>query len=217
MKVVIPYREISMRCKDKNIRNFHNNKSILDISIEYFLNIGCDIVLACVPSDTSVKRAKKYKLQTIDLLKEDNGWPNLIREIGSKVDAKKDEPILFWLATDVTMLINNNFKDIINENAQLIPEHFDSIVFGTPFLNYLVDENCYPQNFSAGPWHPYSQNLQKRYQISASAITTKRCMVDYMYSWGPNSKLTRVDMPIIDINDEKEFKLAQLVWRHWND
>lgn len=217
MKVFIPYREISTRCRNKNIRNFHNNKSILDITVEYFLNINFDVILACVPSETSKKRAKKYETQSIELSEKDGGWPSLIKEIGHKMHTKRDEPILFWLATDITLFINNNIEHIIKENVSIVPKQFDSVVLGTPFLNYLVDENCYPQNFSAGAWHPYSQNLSKRYQISASTITTKQCMIDYMYSWGPNSHLVEINTPYIDINDDEEFKLAQLVWRHWND
>ena len=210
MKIIIPYRENSTRCIGKNLRDFYNGKSILDITIEKF--IGNDVILASVPSETTKEVALNHKCNTIDLQEEDDGWSELFYEIATKLEAGQDEPVCIWTATEITYFINNNVSDFLRFGEKELRENNKTTSLVRKLKHFLLDENFQPENFSPGPWHPYSQQLKQKYIVGWASVTTKRKMLKYRYCWGPSAAIYVAKDPYIDIDTEEEFKISQALW-----
>ena len=216
MKIIIPYKEDSQRCERKNLREFHEGKSILDLTIDQFS--GHEVYLASIPSNNTRKIASRHGANTIDLENEDIGWSPMVYDISQKIKhfIDPEEPICFWLPTEITYFINNSIEDLLNHGASSVKsEEYDSTVVVRAFKHFLLDEYFKPHNFNPGCWHPYSQGLPPRYIVVAAGVTTQKLMETCRYTYGPRVKAYITKEPYIDIDTEEEFKMAQVFWKHY--
>lgn len=213
MKIVIPYREHSERCHNKNTKPFIGQQSILDLTIDQFK--GHDIVLAAIHSDTTEEIAKRHNAERVDLSPSDSGWSDLNYEISQKIKplVSKDEPICFWLATEITFFINHTADDLITHGMQSLDDGFDSTMVVRPFKHFLLNNKFKPDNFNAGAWHPYSQDLDPKFTVTILGITTQQTMEKYRYVFGPNANPFIANQLYVDIDTEEEFKIAQILWK----
>ena len=212
MKIIITYKEDSQRCKRKNLREFHEGESILDITIDQFS--GHDVILASIPSETTSSIAKRHNCKTIDLNKKDEGLSELYYEFSSKLDADNEEPICYWTPTEVTYFINNDISDFINFGIEKLKRGKTTMLVRQT-RHFFVDEYFSPENFNPGPWHPYSQHLRPKYIVGWASITTKGHMQKNKYCWGPFSEAYVAKEPYVDIDTEEEFKMAKVLWKHY--
>lgn len=215
MKILIPYRENSSRLPHKNIKEFHDGKSLLDLTIEQF--DGHEIILASVFSDVTAEIAKKHNASHLFLNEEEHkSFSHVIVDMAEKVTtwAELDEPILVWFATELTFFINHSAKELIDFGLESFEQGFDSTVLCRPFKHFLLDHNFKPENFSYGPWFSYSQTLDQKYWvIPGIGMTTPRSMLQYRWSNGPEYRAFVAHPLYVDIDEEFEFKLAQTMWK----
>ena len=212
MKIIIPYRELSQRCKNKNLRKFSNGKSLLEITIEKFTEH--DVILASIPSERTQSIAKKYGCTALDLNEEDTGWSELFHEIATKAESiARNEPVCFWTATEITYFINNTIQDFISFGKKNLQEKDKSTMLVRKMKHFFVDENFLPDNFNPGAWHPYSQFLKQKYIVGWASITTRNKMQKYRYYWEPSCEAYIAKGPYVDIDTEEEFKTAQILWK----
>ena len=82
-----------------------------------------------------------------------------------------------------------------------------------PLKEFIISEKKQPVNYSWGPWHKYSQDLEKYYSITGALfVAEKKQMLRNRYVVSSNPYLFEVsDYEAIDIDNEYDFKLAQLL------
>jgi len=215
MKIIIPYKENSERCHNKNTKEFYNGQSILDLTIDQF--DGHEVYLASIPSDTTCRRASSRGVKTIALEGEDLGWSPMIYDISQKIKNITDpvEPVCFWLFTEITYFINNGIEDFLHHGTvSLESGDHDSTVVVRQFKHFLFDEYFKPHNFNPGCWHPYSQGLPPRYIVGHGGVTTQKLMETCRYTYGPRVKAYIAKEPYVDIDTEEEFAMAGMLWEH---
>ena len=82
-----------------------------------------------------------------------------------------------------------------------------------PFKHFLLNYKFKPDNFNAGAWHPYSQDLDPKFTVTILGVTTQQTMEKYRYVFGPNAKPFIANQLYVDIDTEEEFKIAQILWK----
>lgn len=216
MKVIIPYKEKSSRCAEKNLREFSDGKSILDITVEKFQEGGHSVYLACLPSDESKQRAKDLGCEQIEIgVDADAPFSYVVDNIGHTADFSESEPVCVWLATEISFFLNNDIEEFLKRGALMVKNYGQSVVKANPFTHFLVNEKMVGLNFDHGPWFKYSQELSKTFILAFSSVTTLEVMKKYKWVYGPEVSIWKANDPYIDINDEMEFKTCQILWEGW--
>ena len=78
MKVIIPFKFNSSRCAKKNVREFFNGKSLLDITVENFLKYNHDVYLLCVDAPQTKELIRRHKVNHIPLNNTSNNWSEVV-------------------------------------------------------------------------------------------------------------------------------------------
>jgi len=214
MKIIIPFKFDSSRCPKKNVREFFDGKSVLDIAIENFVRYDHDVYLACIDSPETDHLIKKHNVKHITLNNDSNNWITMLIELSATLNKVfgPNEPICFWQCVTPLFWLYNNIQDFISFGEEKIKE-YESVVPVYEFADYLVDENMQGVNFGPGSWHAVSQNLPKCYYITPMGISTPAIYEKYRYTYSPNSTMWVAQGPYIDIDTEEEMKIAQILYR----
>ncbi len=213
MKIVIPFKFDSTRLPNKNIIEFADGKSLLDISVENFKKHNHEVFLACEDRGETYDLLKKYDAQHIPLSDTSNQWLNVLIELSESLNKKfsPKEAVCFWQCIMPLFWLYNDievFFDFAKENIG----KYESVIPVYEFKDYLVDENLQGLNFGPGSWHVPSQNLPKIYYITPMCVTTPSVLHKYRYTYSPNSVLWTAKGPYIDIDTQEEFNIAKLIW-----
>jgi CMP-N-acetylneuraminic acid synthetase len=212
MKIIIPYRENSQRCKKKNTRKFFLNDSLLGITINNFKNQ--DISLACIPTKTSIKRANDFRVDRIDLSSNTStgSWGELAVEISQQID-KSDQLIGFAFCTNPVFFKFNSIKNFLLRAKKAVIDGAGSAMVVYPLKHYILDNNMQGINHGQGPWHQYSQHLPQ-WHINPwfFIVTTASNIIDCKYWYTPDVVPLKASGPCIDIDTEEDFKLAKTIY-----
>ena len=213
MKVIIPFKFDSSRCRKKNVREFFDRKSLLDITVENFLRYDHHVSLVCVDGTQTDQLIKKYGVNHIPLNNTSNNWSEVVIDLSQSLIRSfgPDEPICLWQCITPLFWLYNNIQDFISFGEEKIKE-YESVVPVYEFADYLVDENMQGVNFGPGSWHAVSQNLPKCYYITPMGISTPAIYEKYHYTYSPNSTMWVAQGPYIDIDTEEEMKIAQILY-----
>lgn len=213
MKVIIPFKFNSTRCPRKNVREFIDGKSLLDLTVENVAKHGHEIFLACQSGEETEQLLDKYKASHLELGNTSNEWSKVMLDISRVLNENFDynEPICFWQCIMPLFWLHNNFQDFADFAEEKIETH-ESVVPVYRFADYLVDENMQGVNFGPGSWHVPSQNLPKVYHITPMCLTTPMVVETYRYTYSPNSALWEAKGPHLDIDTEEDWKIAQILW-----
>jgi CMP-N-acetylneuraminic acid synthetase len=216
MKILIPYRLNSSRCKRKNIKEFHNGKSMLDLTIEQFK--GHDIILASVPCDEASQIAQRHGAKQVALNQDEpEGWAGVVVDMALKAQEcikNPDEPILCWFATEITYFCNHTAEEFISHGLEAFKQGFDSTILCRPFKHFLLNDDFRPENFGWGSWFPWSQDIRKKYWvIPGLGMTSISTILKYRSINGAYYKPFIAHPLYVDIDEQFEFELAQTMWR----
>tara|TARA_B100001029_G_scaffold179773_1_gene190915 strand:+ start:2558 stop:3235 length:678 start_codon:yes stop_codon:yes gene_type:complete len=215
---LIPVREGSKRVKKKNFRNFFKNESIFDIKVHQ-LKSSKLIKEIYVSSDS--KRVEKICIKKkIKFLKRESKyckdhvypWHEIHNSILKKIPGN---PYVAWcLTTSPTFL---RFDKAIKEFKKN-EKNYDSLVGVLPAKNFILNENGSPENFNPGIWHPYSQELKKKYYITGSIFLAKKSnMIKWRYWFGKKPLLFELNkIESIDIDEPEDFNLAKRIYSYEN-
>ncbi len=160
MNVIIPYREVSERCKFKNTRDF-NGKSLLEVTIE---NLGEEnISLACVPTESAIHRAKTFGVNSIPLSDHTlaGDWSNLALDVVRNIETS--EPICFMFCTNPVYFRFNDVKKTLITAEAIVKEGGESAMVVYPLKHYILDDKMQGVNHGQGFWHRCSQHLPQWY------------------------------------------------------
>lgn len=92
----------------------------------------------------------------------------------------------------------------------------DSICVVKKFSHHLIDKDGNPVNFNFGYWHKLTQDLPALYQVAWAAFIMRRRFLDQAsYQIGRSPYLFETDAPLVDIDTEQDFEIAQLTYRHF--
>jgi len=218
MKAVICGKAGSSRVKLKNYRPFYNELSLTDILLSKLVRImdKRDIFLSCELIEYQsvaktwginfVHRNEKYTLQTtnnVDVVK------------GICDDIPGDDDILFCSCVEPLF---DEYSKIFEIWDKLDKEEFDSLNVVYPHKHFYLDQNFNPIGFGFGYWHKYSQDLQPLYRMSwATEILKRESINKISYMVGAKPYWYESYSPVVDIDTEDDWKLAQVMYNFYCD
>lgn len=210
MKTIIPYREISERCKLKNTRDFFG-KSLLEISID---NLDKEnVLLACCPTNSAVERAEKLGVGRIDLSEHTltGNWSNLALDIIRNIHT--NEPICFMFCTNPVYFHFNQVKEVLIQAESNVKKGAGSSMVVYPLKHYILDEQMQGVNHGQGHWHRYSQHLPQWYiNPWLLIVTLPENVKKFGYWYTPDVIPINANGPCIDIDTEDDFRLAHEIY-----
>jgi len=218
MKIVavIPVKAVSERVESKNFRDFIDGRSLFDILLSKLVESKV-IDKIYVSSDAKnikdfverkgcsfIERDKKFCNNQVP-------WSDVIAHVAESIP-EKDDTVLCWCHT--TSPLFDEYEQAIKDYKKSLKDGFDGLVSVCQVNDFIVSEKGQPLNYSWGPWHKYSQFLDKYYSITGALfITTKGEMVKNRYVISKNPFFYKVsDFKSIDVDTEFDFKLAQLLF-----
>ena len=217
MRVVIPAKQGSTRCENKNWRDFHGDMCLVDILIEKL--IRCDInpediavssecveYLSDAVSRWGVSALVRNEYYT-DLHTPSPVW---IAELMQHVSS--DDDVALALCTTPTFNEHKQMIDMWHERDK----HVTSVAAAQRAPSHLMIEHrdtMQPVAWSLGSHHTTSQFVLPMYQMMFSfQIMRGRDFKRYAYYTSPDCQWYKSQETHIDINTEQDFADAQAVY-----
>ena len=214
LKVIIPLKTNSTRVKNKNLRPFYNNQSLFDVKAQQLLQVFSPIDIYVSSENPEVEKlAKEYgfnfHLRDASLTTSTTIESSLVKTL---VDAVPDKSCdIMWC--QVTQPLFLEFKKLL-ECYENLDKHYDSICVVKWFSHHLIDKDGNPVNFNFGYWHKLTQDLPALYQVAWAAFIMRRNFLDQAhYQIGRSPYLFKTDAPLVDIDTEQDFEIAQLMYQ----
>ena len=215
---LIPVREGSNRVKKKNFRSFFKSQSIFDIKVQQLKS--SELINDIYVSSDSKRVKNLCKKKNIKFLKREAKyckdhiypWHEIHNSILKKIPG---DPYVAWCLTTAPTFLR--FDQAIKEFKKN-EKNFDSLVGVLPAKNFVLNEKGVPDNFNPGIWHPYSQELEKKYYITGSIFLAKKSnMMKWRYWFGKKPLLFKLKkIEAIDIDEPEDFNLAKRIYSYEN-
>jgi CMP-N-acetylneuraminic acid synthetase len=208
---VIPVREGSQRVMRKNFRPFASESSLLALKIRQLKKEGC-FHRIYVSSDSSLAKSIAHDMdveflpRAPYLCSNTVRWSEVIAGVVESIPGQN--PMVSWVHT--TSPLHTSYKTPL-ELLQNDVSGFDSLVAVSIFQEFLIRENGRPFNYDWGPWHDYSQDLEKLYRVTGALfIARKQDILSWKYLIGIHPLLYSVDKhAAIDVDTEEDFAFAE--------
>jgi len=224
MKVVavVPVKSVSERVESKNFKPFYAGKSLFDLLLEDLLSSN-NIDEVYVSSDAAELKKQveemgcNFILRPEEFCNNNIPWSDVISHVAASIP-EDDDATIAWCHT--TSPLFDEYDEAIDAYKRSTANgKYDGLVVVTELSEFIVSEKKQPVNYSWGPWHRYSQYLDKLYAITGALfITSKKQMVDNRYVVSRNPNFYKVNqLKSIDVDTEYDFKLAQLLMEHKED
>tara|TARA_Y100000034_G_C6905697_1_gene420167 strand:+ start:2463 stop:3119 length:657 start_codon:yes stop_codon:yes gene_type:complete len=215
MRIIIPYREFSGRCKLKNIREFHEGESLLEISINQLK--GHQVSLACIPTISSIERAAALSVDRIDLPDDlIDSSSELVLALARQV--QESEPVGFLFCTNPVFYKFNKLEEFLSSAEKSIKDGAGSAMIVYPFKHYVLDDKMQGVNHGQGPWHQYSQYLPQWYiNPWILFVVSVSNVLKYNYWYTPDVMPLDAAGPCIDIDTEDDFQLARSFYANFKN
>lgn len=212
MRAIIPAKASSTRVTDKNWREFHAGRSLVDINIEALLGAGiaaADIHVSCEDAE---------RLRCINQLW---GVTPLLRDPAL---CANDVPLTTWLRSTCAQLpgdddliwsqvidpLFDQHKTVISKWPTAIAIGHDSLCVVHPRQAYLLDDHFRPIGWQWGEWHKPSQKLPQFYTFPFTLSILTRSAIErtgYHIGARPSWFVSRGDS--IDIDTQADFDIAR--------
>ena len=212
---VIPVKAVSERVESKNFKEFYNGESLFQILLNKLKKSNSfDEIYV---SSNSENLRGDLEEQGISFIKRDDEfcnndvpWSDVIAHVAQSIpeDPKTD---LSWCHT--TSPCFDGYQEAVNKYNEVKHEGHDGLVSVIKSGDFIISEKLQPLNYSWGPWHKYSQFLDKYFYITGALfISSKEDMVRNRYVISKNPYLFEVSpYESIDIDTEYDFELAKIL------
>ncbi len=213
IKVAIPLKTNSERIPNKNLRPFYGEKSLFDVKAEQLLKVFSpeDVLVSSenpVVKNLTDKYGFKFHLRDISLTQASARENQIVKTITDAIEDKECD--IMW--AQVTQPLFTEFKEIVDVWQGLSSE-YDSLAVVKKISHHILDDKGNPVNFNFGYWHKISQDLPKLYEVTWSAFIMRREMLnEAYYQIGRNPYLYQSTQPLVDINNQVEFEVAQILF-----
>lgn len=212
MKVIIPAKASSTRVPDKNWREFHGGKSLVDLNIEAMIRCGF------TPSDIHVSCECHDKLARVE---QRHGITPLLRDPAL---CGNDVPLTDWIRGlcsqvpgECDVVWSQVCDPLFTEHRRLVTDWYsvkacghDSYCVVHPFKAYLLDEAKRPIGWQFGEWHTPSQRLPQLYTFPFTmSILTRGAIARTGYHIGAKPAWFVSKGGSIDIDTMEDFELAR--------
>ena len=220
MKAIIPAKCSSSRVSNKNWRDFHEGKSLVEVKISQLADAGINAKDIHVFCEDESKRSLVEKLGATFVLRDEETtkdelhWSDLVTKLVSSIEADDDEPIA-WIQTPTPLFDAAANRQAIEKWNEIQSQNmaYDCLITVKPFKEFLLDEKGKPINFSFGRWHEWSQDLPNWYILEGPIhIMKKKTYMRCNYHIGEKPYLHEVPTPSIDIDYMDEFLSAQAIY-----
>lgn len=218
IKVAIPLKTNSERVTNKNLRPFYNGKSLFDIKANQLLKVFKpeDVLVSSenpAVEELTSKYGFKFHLRDVALTKSTARENQIVKTITDAIEDKECD--IMWV--QVTQPLFNEFTEILKV-WNTMPLDRDSLAVVKRISHHILDKNGNPVNFNFGYWHKVSQDLPTLYEVTWSAFIMKREMLnEAYYQIGRNPYLYETNAPLVDINNQTEFEVAQILYAHYEN
>jgi CMP-N-acetylneuraminic acid synthetase len=226
MKAIIPAKCNSSRVLDKNWREFHKGKCLVEIKIGQLIDAGLnpsDIHVFCEDQskrDSVEITGATFELRDIANTRDDMHWSDVVTNLVSSIDADDDESIAWTGATsplfdgDDNRKVIDSWNKIQSRNNLAGQKRYDCIITVKRLKEFVLDGKGRPVNYNFGRWHEWSQDLPQWYILESPIhIMKKKDYLKYNYFIGKEPYLYEVSLPSIDIDEIDEFLEAQELYR----
>lgn len=216
IKVAIPLKTNSERIPNKNLKPFFGNESLFDVKAKQLLKTfePSDVLVSSENPNVEKLTDKygfKFHLRDIELTKSSAKENQIVKTITDAIDDKECD--VMWV--QVTQPLFDEFDEIIRVWNDVSKEN-DSLAVVKKISHHILDENGNPVNFNFGYWHKISQNLPNLYEVTWSAFIMRRDMLEQAsYQIGRNPYLYKTNSPLVDINNDTEFEVAQILYSYY--
>lgn len=210
--VVIPVKEGSTRCKDKNIRKF-GDTNLLKLKIETLKKVkGIHRILVTSNSDNMLALAKSMG---VDVHKREEKYcgecppSELFPYLASLISS----PILMYVQVTTPFISHTAYNRIIRE-WHTHKNDYDSLVTSHGIQEFIWDESG-PVNYDVRK-HPMSQNLPKYNVLNfACHLINVETVKKYNNIIGLNPYFYNLsDIENIDIDYNNEFLVSELLYNN---
>lgn len=216
---VVPVKASSDRVADKNFRPFFEGKSLFDLLIERLLSSE-QIDEVYVSTNAAHLRQGvedkgcRFLLRDDALCNNQVPWSDVIAEVAASVPVA-DHDTLAWCHTTSPLFSDYDAALARYCEHRASGEH-DGLVTVARLGEFVVNEKRQPLNYSWGPWHRYSQHLDKLYTITGALfVAEKREMVRNRYVISKNPAFFEVSaLEAIDVDTPFDFEHARLLLAH---
>jgi len=216
---VIPVKLKSDRIPSKNFREFIDGKSLFHLLVEKLL-LTQKFDKIYVSSNAEEIKSEIEELGCIFVPRKEiycNNeipWSDVIYEVVKSIP-EDDDVSIAWCHT--TSPLFDNYQLAIKKYFEVLHKNtFDGLITVTTLSEFLVSEKKQPINYSWGPWHKYSQHLDKIFAITGALfIAKKREMLLNRYVISKNPLYFEVSQfEAIDIDNAYDFELAKILYKN---
>lgn len=211
---VIPAKALSSRVPNKNFREFHEGKSLVEIKIEQCMNSGLfdDVYVSSDSEEAKVlaeSAGAKFARREHRLCIDETPWNEVLIGVLRQLPVD-DETYIAWCPPTTPLF--NRFDDAIKMldfNSAI-----DSVMTVTRLQHYFLNSDRLPLNFQYGVWASYSQKLQPIYQMNCALwLAKKGAMIQNRFQIGDCPGHLETSMVEgVDIDTPEEFEIAAMLY-----
>ncbi|MFD6094878.1 cytidylyltransferase domain-containing protein [Nocardiopsis flavescens] len=213
MKAIIPAKTGSNRIPNKNFREFHGGRSLVDILVEKLLRcLPPQDIFVSSDDDTKADIASKWGVNFLprDKYLAQNSTPmnEVVQAVSLQIPGEND--IMWCQATEPLF---DEYADCLQAWNELDRTQYDSLAVCYPVKKFMLDQQQRPIGFGFGPWHIPSQELPQLYQLNFTlGILSHRWVKECGYHVGSRPYWYASRGHCIDIDDVNDWELAQIVY-----
>ena len=218
MKVLIPAKGSSSRCKHKNFRPFDGEDSLVDVLIYKLVsaNIASSDIFVCTDDKNNAAAVKdKHKVNVVGRNEKSTrntaDVPSYLEHMVEKIPDCED--IAIALCTTPTF---SSYKECLQKWNCRDKAKYTSLSVSQPAPHYLLmerDERMFPVGWSFGNMHTATQYLPNMHVATfVFQILNRKAFNQYRYFLTPECLWHVENHPHIDINTELDFLDAQAVF-----
>jgi CMP-N-acetylneuraminic acid synthetase len=213
---VVPAKAHSSRAPDKNYRPFYESSSLVDLTISKLKRAGFDagdIYLSCEDPrkrEVAMENGVRFLLRDSSLVDNDVPMIDCIRGVCAQVYDLRDDVDVAWAQVIDPMF--HSYAQCVKRWRRFRDE-YDSLAVRYRLRQYMMDSTGHPIGWGFGPWHVKSQLLPLMYLFTFTfSILSPESVRDVGYHVGADPIWYELDGPVIDIDTERDFEIAQAMY-----
>ena len=218
---VVPIKLNSERVESKNLREFYDGKSLTETLID---NLKSSKMVSKIYISTNAVNYREYfeSLGCHFIERDDKycnnitPWSDVIHNVVQSIPEDNDRH-LAWCHT--TCPLFENYDGAIKTYFDKIETNeINGLITVTKSSEFIITDKKQPLNYTWGPWHRYSQHLEKIYNITGALFIAKKSeFLKNRYVISSNPELFEVSaMESLDIDTEYDFELAKILIKNKN-